>query len=307
MKKILVIGSFMTDLVFKTSKMPSTGETLIAEQYEKYTGGKGANQAVAASRLGGNVEMIGKLGNYEFGKEHIEKLEDENIKHQSIMFDNNARTGVGNVTIDKDGNNKILVVPGANLKLVEEEILNHENIIKNSDIIVLQLEIPINVVYKCIDLAYKHGKVIILNPAPAQDIDKEIAHKVDYIIPNETEAEVLTNYEVATIEDAKSAAQILLDQGYKHTIITLGNKGAIYATRDKWKYFNGINVDAVDTTAAGDSFIGTLAYGLAQDFNIEEIMLMAIKASACTVKKLGAQPSLPKWRDIKKLDEIVEY
>lgn len=307
MKKILVIGSFMTDLVFKTSKMPVTGETLIAEKYEKYTGGKGANQAVAASRLGGNVEMIGKLGKDEFGEEHIEKLKEEHIEYQSIMFDDESRTGVGNVTIDKDGNNKILIVPGANLKIVEEEIIKNEHIIKNSDIIVLQLEIPINVVYKCIELAHKYGKTIILNPAPAQEIDPNIAHKVDYIIPNETEAELLTKYKVESVNDAKIAAQILLDQGYKNTIITLGNKGAIYATNGQWKYFNSMNVQAVDTTAAGDSFIGTLAYGIAEGFDIEKIMSIAIKASACTVKKMGAQPSLPKWKDIMQLEEIVEY
>lgn len=307
MKKILVIGSFMTDLVFKTSKMPVTGETLIAEKYEKYTGGKGANQAVAASRLGGNVEMIGKLGKDEFGEEHIEKLKEEHIEYQSIMFDDESRTGVGNVTIDKNGNNKILIVPGANLKIVEEEIIKNEHIIKSSDIIVLQLEIPINVVYKCIELAYKYGKTIILNPAPAQEIDKNIAHKVDYIIPNETEAEVLTKCKVESANDAKIAAQILLDQGYKHTIITLGNKGAIYATNGQWKYFNSMNVQAVDTTAAGDSFIGTLAYGIAEGFDIEKIMSIAIKASACTVKKMGAQPSLPKWKDIMQLEEIAEY
>src|SRR5699024_2075776 len=180
MKKILVIGSFMTDLVFKTSKMPSKGETYIGEQYEKYTGGKGANQAVAASRLGADVSMIGKLGYDEFGSEHIEKLKEENIGHGGVLFDSTARTGVGNVTIDDAGDNKIIVVPGANLTLNESDIEQHKQLIKDSDIVVLQLEIPIDIVYQCIDLAEEYGKTIILNPAPAQIIDEQIAKKVDY-------------------------------------------------------------------------------------------------------------------------------
>ncbi|MBF7018035.1 ribokinase [Staphylococcus durrellii] len=306
MKKILVIGSLMTDFVFRTSKMPNTGETFIGEQYEKYTGGKGANQAVAAARLGGEVSMIGKLGNDEFGKEHIESLKKERIAHQSVLFDDISRTGVGNVTIDNDGNNKIIVVPGANLALKTIDIMNNEKLIRDADIIVLQLEVPMDVVYQCIDIAYDYNKTIIVNPAPAQDFDQSIAKKVDYFIPNEVESGLLTGKTINNIEDAKEAADILISAGYKNVIITLGGDGAIFVNKNQFKYFNSIKVSPIDTTAAGDSFIGTLAYGLSKSWNIDQTIESAIKASGCTVTKLGSQPSLPTWKDIENLKEIVK-
>jgi len=307
MKKILVIGSFMTDLVFKTSKMPSKGETYIGEQYEKYTGGKGANQAVAASRLGADVSMIGKLGYDEFGREHIEKLKEENIGHGGVLFDSTARTGVGNVTIDDAGDNKIIVVPGANLTLNESDIEQHKQLIKDSDIVVLQLEIPIDIVYQCIDLAEEYGKTIILNPAPAQIIDEQIAKNVDYFIPNEVESCLLTGQKVEGVDDARTAAQILLNQGYQNVIVTLGDKGAIYTGEGVEEYFDPLEVKAVDSTAAGDSFIGTFAYGLSMDWNLADIMETAIRASACTVTKLGAQPSLPAWTDIENMKATAKF
>ena len=306
MKKILVVGSLMTDFVFRTSKMPSTGETFIGEQYEKYTGGKGANQAVAAARLGGEVTMIGKLGNDEFGKEHVESLKKERIAHQSVLLDDTSRTGVGNVTIDSDGNNKIIVVPGANLELKTVDITNHKKLIKDADIVVLQLEVPMDVVYRCINIAYDYNKIIIVNPAPAQYFDQDLAKKVDYFIPNEVESSLLTDKTINNIEDAKDAADILINTGYKNVIITLGDAGAIFVNKNQFKYFNSIKVNPVDTTAAGDSFIGTLAYGLSRNWNIDQIIESAIKASGCTVTKLGAQPSLPTWRDIENLKEIVK-
>ncbi|MEB8085682.1 ribokinase [Staphylococcus pseudoxylosus] len=306
MKKILVIGSLMTDFVFRTSKMPSTGETFIGEEYEKYTGGKGANQAVAAARLGGEVSMIGKLGDDEFAKEHIESLKKEKIAHKSVLLDETSRTGVGNVTIDNEGNNKIIVVPGANLELKIADIINHKKLIKEADIIVLQLEVPMDVVYQCIDIAYDYNKTIIVNPAPAQDFDHNKAKKVDYFIPNEVESGLLTGKTINNIEDAKESAEILISVGYKNVIVTLGGYGAIFVNKKEFKYFDSLNVSPIDTTAAGDSFIGTLAYGLSKNWDIDQIIESAIKASGCTVTKLGSQPSLPTWRDIENLKEIVK-
>jgi ribokinase len=301
MKKILVIGSFMTDLVVQTPKVPVEGETIIGNTFNRFTGGKGANQAVAAARLGGDVTMIGKLGEDDFGREHIDALNSENINHHSILFDSQASTGVGNVVIDSNGNNRIIVVPGANLKLSEKDIEAFENVIINSDIVVLQLEVPMETVYKSIELANKHGKTIILNPAPAQPIDPKYMDKVDYFVPNETEASLLTNIEVSNLETAEKAAEALLLQGYKNVIITLGNKGVIFKNNTEMKFVKAYTVKAVDTTAAGDSFIGSFAYGLSNNMSIEQSLNLAVAASALTVTKLGAQPSLPKIDDVNEL------
>ncbi|WP_099159523.1 ribokinase [Virgibacillus ndiopensis] len=301
MKNILVIGSFMTDLVFKTERIPVEGETSIGSSYNKFTGGKGANQAVAAARLNGNVKMMGKLGNDDFGKEHIASLQAEGIGHQAVLFDPEASTGVGNVTIDQNGNNRIIVVPGANMKLSIKDIDRFEDVIMQSNIVVLQLEIPIETVYRAIELAHKHNKTIILNPAPAQEIDSDMANKVDYFIPNETEASILTNTEVNNLDDAKEASKILLNQGYKNVILTLGDKGVLFRNTSELNYLEAFKMKAIDTTAAGDSFIGSFAYGLANNWNVTKAIKLAIAASAITVTRLGAQPSLPTLQEINEL------
>ncbi|MGA8941831.1 MAG: ribokinase [Thermoactinomyces sp.] len=298
MKKILVIGSFMTDLVVQTEKVPVEGETTIGKTFNRFTGGKGANQAVAAARLGGKVTMAGKLGEDDFGKEHIESLRANGIDYRSVLFDPQASTGIGNIVIDSTGNNRIIVVPGANLKLTEQEIEGMEDVIRSSDIIVLQLEIPVPTVNKAIDLANRHGKTVILNPAPAQQIDPASVNKVDYIIPNETEASVLTNMEVQSLEDAEKASDMLLKQGYKNVIITLGDKGVVYRNRHRFEHFKPYKVKAVDTTAAGDSFIGSFAFGLSKGLSIDQAIKLAVAASALTVTKLGAQPSLPTMEEV---------
>ncbi|MBA4603394.1 ribokinase [Thermoactinomyces mirandus] len=301
MKKILVIGSFMTDLVVQTDKVPVEGETTIGKTFNRFTGGKGANQAVAAARLGGNVTMAGKLGKDDFGKEHMEALKANGIDFHSVLFDPEASTGIGNIVIDSTGNNRIIVVPGANLKLTEQDIENMETVIRTSDIVVLQLEIPMATVYKAVDLANRHGKTVILNPAPAQKINPDIVNKVDYIIPNETEASLLANVEVKSLEDARKASEMLLNQGYKNVIITLGEKGVVCRNHEQFEHFKPYKVKAVDTTAAGDSFIGSFAFGLSKDLSIDQAIELAVAASALTVTKLGAQPSLPTMEEVEAL------
>lgn len=294
----------MTDLVVQTQKLPLDGETIIGSTFNRFTGGKGANQAVAAAKLGGDVAMIGKLGEDDFGKEHIEALKTYNVNHQFVLFDSEESTGVGSIQIDKNGMNRIIVVPGSNLKLSEQDIEGLESVIIDSDIIVLQLEIPMETVYKSIELAHRHGKEIILNPAPAQPIDMDYIDKIDYFVPNETEASLLSNVEVTSLESAEKAADVLLGQGYKNVIITLGENGVIFKNKDKLEYIEAHTVKAIDSTAAGDSFVGSLAYGLSVDMNINQTLNLAVAASALTVTKLGAHPSLPKHEEVDRLFSV---
>ncbi len=298
MKKVLVIGSFMMDLVVLTSRAPMEGETIVGKSFYQFTGGKGANQAVAASRLGVDVAMIGKLGKDAFGQAHIDSLKKEGIDHKSVLFDDTESSGVGNITLEENGNNRIIVVPGANLKLSPSDIEAFEEQIKNSDIIILQLEIPFETVYKSIELAHKHGKIIILNPAPAAMIPEEFIKLVDYIVPNESEAFILTGIKVNNISSAREAAKALLNLGCKNVIITLGDKGVFFMNNNEEIFQESFKVKAVDTTAAGDSFIGGFAYSLANDFEYKKALEFSCAVGALTVTKIGAQPSLPTIEEV---------
>lgn len=298
MKKILVIGSFMMDLVAQTPRAPIEGETIIGTSFSQFTGGKGANQAVAAARLGADVTMVGKLGEDSFGKSHIESLKREGINHDYVLFDDVESSGVGHITLEENGNNRIIVIPGANLKLSPKEVEGLEKNIKNSDIIILQLEIPFETVYKTIELAHKHGKTIILNPAPAAKLKEEFVKLVDYIVPNESEASLLTGIKVNSIESAKKAAQNLLKLGCNNVIITLGEKGVLLVNNNEEIFQESFKVKPVDTTAAGDSFIGAFAYSLANGLESKKSLEFACAVGALTVTKIGAQPSLPKLTEV---------
>ncbi|UAK16393.1 ribokinase [Sporolactobacillus terrae] len=294
MKSILVIGSFMTDLVIQSDRFVNEGETLIGNSFGQFTGGKGANQAVAAARLGGTVEMIGKLGTDSFGKDQIASLEANGIAHSHVMFTDKTSSGIGNPQLDCNGRNRIVIVPGANFTFTSEQLIALEDVIKESDIIILQLEIPIDTVYEAIKLGKRNGKIVLLNPAPAQKLDLHYAPMVDYIIPNEHEVVQLTGGIVADTEPhIRGAAEALLKQGYNNVLITLGEKGSYFKNASTEINVPAYKVKAIDTTAAGDSYVGAFAYGVANDWSIEKTMRYAAAASALTVTKMGAQPSLP--------------
>lgn len=303
MKKILVIGSFMTDLVVQTERPPKNGETIIGTAFNQFTGGKGANQAVAAARLGSDVSMIGKVGSDAFGAEHITALETEKINTNNIYRDPKTKTGVGSITLDAQGNNRIIVVPGANMELTIAELEQCEELISKSDIIILQLEIPLPVVYRSIELSKKYGKQVLFNPAPAQTIDEKFNSLIDWVIPNETEAELLTGIEVTDDEAALRAAGALRTKGFKNVIITLGDRGVLVKTKEITLFKDAYKVVAQDTTAAGDSFIGGFACGLASEVSVETAVSWAVATSAITVSRLGAQPSLPNYDEVMSLIE----
>lgn len=298
MKNICVIGSLNMDLVVNVDTMPKPGQTIIGSNFKEVPGGKGANQAVAMARLNGNVSMIGKVGEDGFGQTLINSLKNDKVDTTYIQTSKGA-TGVALITVDKNAQNSIVVSPGANFEVKEDDIDNNIEAIKNSDIVVLQLETPLNTIKYALNKAKELNKYTILNPAPAVKLDDEIIKNVDLLTPNETELEIISGVSIETEEDIQKAAQIMIEKGVKELIVTLGSKGSLYITKEKSMFKKAYKVEAVDTTAAGDSYTGALAVALSQDKNIEDAMDFASKVGALSVLKEGAQSSLPTLEDVK--------
>lgn len=304
MNKVCVLGSINMDLVIKVNEMPKEGETILSESFEKIAGGKGANQAVAARRCGNIVSMIGKIGKDDNGKILKGLLEEDSIDTNLIFEDENEPTGMAVITVNKNGNNSITVISGSNMTLNKDEIEKSKEIIENSDILISQFEVPEEVILEAFKIAKENNKITILNPAPAKKIDEELLKYTDIIIPNETEAELLTGIKVKDLESAKLAANGLLEKGVKFVIVTLGSKGAAVISKEDGQIVEAYKVKAIDTTAAGDSFIG----GLSSKLDIENLsfenLLKAVKfankVSSITVQRKGAQPS------IARLEEVIE-
>lgn len=298
MKNICVIGSLNMDLVVNVDTMPKPGQTIIGSNFKEVPGGKGANQAVAMARLNGNVSMIGKVGEDGFGQTLINSLKNDKVDTTYIQTAKGA-TGVALITVDKNAQNSIVVSPGANFEVKEDDIDNNIEAIKNSDIVVLQLETPLNTIKYALNKAKELNKYTILNPAPAVKLDDEIIKNVDLLTPNETELEIISGVSIETEEDIQKAAQIMIEKGVKELIVTLGSKGSLYINKEKSMFKKAYKVEAVDTTAAGDSYTGALAVALSQDKNIEDAMDFASKVGALSVLKEGAQSSLPILEDVK--------
>ena len=298
MKNICVIGSLNMDLVVNVDTMPKPGQTIIGSNFKEVPGGKGANQAVAMARLNGNVSMIGKVGEDGFGQTLINSLKNDKVDTTYIQTAKGA-TGVALITVDKNAQNSIVVSPGANFEVKEDDIDNNIEAIKNSDIVVLQLETPLNTIKYALNKAKELNKYTILNPAPAVKLDDEIIKNVDLLTPNETELEIISGVSIETEEDIQKAAQIRIEKGVKELIVTLGSKGSLYINKEKSMFKKAYKVEAMDTTAAGDSYTGALAVALSQDKNIEDAMDFASKVGALSVLKEGAQSSLPTLEDVK--------
>ena len=297
MKNICVIGSLNMDLVVNVDTMPKPGQTIIGSNFKEVPGGKGANQAVAMARLNGNVSMIGKVGEDGFGQTLINSLKNDNVDTTYIQTTKGA-TGVALITVDKNAQNSIVVSPGANFEVKEDDIDNNIEAIKNSDIVVLQLETPLNTIKYALNKAKELNKYTILNPAPAVKLDDEIIKNVDLLTPNETELEIISGVSIETEEDIQRAAQIMIEKGVKELIVTLGSKGSLYINKEKSMFKKAYKVEAVDTTAAGDSYTGALAVALSQNKGMEDAMDFASKVGALSVLKEGAQSSLPTLEDV---------
>ena len=291
MSKITVIGSFVMDNVAKMQKFPEAGETVLGYSLGLFPGGKGANQCVAAARLGGDVEMIGMLGNDSNGAVFRKILMEEGIKSDNV-FSCDKPTAVAQIQINDEGQNRICVIPCANYEFGFEELDKVDEVIKNTQILILQLEMRLDVTKETIRRAHSYGVKVLLNPAPAVKLEGEILGMVDYLTPNETELAILTDKPTETDEEVIAAANKLISYGTKTVIATLGSRGALIATADGARIVSGYKVNAIDTVAAGDSFNGAFSVAISEGKDLESAVKFANAMGALTVQKEGAIPSL---------------
>lgn len=280
-------------MVIKSDRLPIPGETVIGGTFLMNAGGKGANQAVAAARQGGKVTFISKTGNDVFGKQSVELYNSEGINTDFIFSDPKNPSGVALIMVDSHGENCIAVASGANGNLTPTDIEKAKAEIETGDFVLMQLEIPIETVEYAAALAYKKGIPVILNPAPARTLSDKLLKCLYLVTPNETEAEILSGIKVFDWDSAKQAANVISAKGVENVVITMGSMGAFIKEKDQYYTVEASKVKAVDTTAAGDCFSGTLCVGLSEGKSILEAVKTASKVSAITVTRMGAQSSIP--------------
>jgi len=298
MSNILVIGSSNTDMVIKTEKLPAPGETILGGTFFMNPGGKGANQAVAASRLGGKVTFIAKRGNDLFGDQTVELLTKEGIDTQYIAKDTELPSGVALITVNSKGENNIVVAPGSNGNLLPEDLPGDLFSPGRFEILVLQLEIPIMTVEYTALTASENNIKVILNPAPAQKLHDYLYRHTWLITPDEIEAEIITGIKIRDISSAENAATFLQNKGVKNVIITMGGKGAFLKSENFTGLVPVVTVTPVDTTAAGDVFNGALAVAISEGKDLKEATEFANSAAAISVTRMGAQASAPYRNEI---------
>jgi ribokinase len=298
MKRIIVIGNSNTDMVIKTEKLPAPGETILGGKFLMNPGGKGANQSVAASRLGGKVTFISKRGNDLFGNQAVGLLMREGVDIKYIVKDPDLPSGVALITVDSTGENSIVVAPGSNGNLLKEDIPSVIFDTGKFEILLLQLEIPIDTVEYSAVTASEHGIKVILNPAPARKLSDNLLKNTWLITPNETEAETITGVIITDIPSAERAAELIQERGVKNVIITLGEAGAYIKSENYTGLIPGIKVKPVDTTAAGDVFNGALAVAISEGSDLKDAVIFANEAAAISVTRMGAQASAPYRNEI---------
>lgn len=297
--RILIVGSLNIDMILKIDRMPETGENLFARQFTMLPGGKGNNQAIACARLGLMVYMVGKVGDDDFGARLRLNLEQENVDFNFVTKQALTHTGLAFIFIDTKGENRILVAPGANMKLSVDDLENASQLFKTCDYLILQLEVPHSVVKSAIQKAHENNVKVILNPAPAQPFPIEILTENDVITPNQYEAEVLSGVKIRSIEDAVQALKALDQRCPSRKVITLGEKGALASdSGNRCIHLVPRKIDIQDTTAAGDAFNAGLAYGLSKGLDWITTLQLANNAGAIACTRIGAQSALPYLRDI---------
>lgn len=301
---IYVVGSSNTDMVVKVDKLPSPGETVIGGSFLMNPGGKGANQAVAASRLGGHVTFVASIGNDIFGRQAMQQFQREKIDTSFILTDKTHPSGVALINVDSKGENNIAVAPGANAQLsiikVEQALLS----VRDQAILLLQLEIPLDTVEYAIEQSYKKDLKVILNPAPANRLSDDVFKHIFVITPNESEAELLTGIRLTDLDSTREAAELLHQKGVENVVITLGAKGAYLSNKATKQLIPAPLVTAIDTTAAGDCFNGALAVALSENEPLNVAVAFACKAASISVTRMGAQSSLPYRKEVDELSLV---
>ncbi|NEQ96643.1 MAG: ribokinase [Cyanothece sp. SIO2G6] len=290
---IVVFGSINMDLVVRSPRLPQPGETLIGQSFTTVPGGKGANQAVAAAKLGAVTQMVGRVGNDSFGQTLLATLRGYGVGCDRLSIDDQNPSGIALIEVDDAGNNHIIVVPGANGQVGDDEIKQLACLLPSTHVLLLQLEIPLNVVVKAVELAQAQGITVILDPAPVQSLPSHLYPLVSILTPNQTEAEQLTGMAIRNPDEAIAAAKILHQRGAKTVIVTLGERGVVAVGDRLTQHFPAFTVDVVDTIAAGDAFNGGLAKALSQNLILERAIIQAMATAALTVTQPGAQSAIP--------------
>ncbi len=291
--KICVVGSTMIDLISKVPRLPKLGETLVGQSFHMGYGGKGANQAVMAAKLGAQVTMVNKVGRDVFGEGTLNNFREHGIDTTYVLFDESRFSGVAPILVDDNARNVIVIVPGANLGLLPSDVHKAEHVILAADMIICQLEMPVETTLEAFRIAKRGNVRTILNPAPAALIPEELLRLTDICAPNETETELLTNQTVGTLAEAEAAARQLLSRGTRTVVLTLGERGALLVDKNTVENIPAVKVDAVDPTGAGDAFIGSLAVYLGEGLSIHDAIWRANAVAALSVTRIGTQVSFP--------------
>ena len=299
--RVTVAGSLNMDLVARVLRMPQPGETIIGGDFHNVPGGKGANQAVAAARLGADVSMVGRVGQDGFADALLEALKADGIDHSHVILDPEAATGVALIVVDDAGQNSIVVVSGANGRFSPSDVDAAEDVIADADVLLLQLESPVETVNRATQVARAHDVRVILNPAPAQELPETLLAGIDVLVPNESETALLSGMPVEDVSQAEEAAAALLELGVGTVILTLGGRGALLAQGVGAEHVPAFAVEPVDTTAAGDAFVGGFAVALAEGRRMAEAVRWGNAAGALATTKIGAQPSLPTRQAVERL------
>jgi len=289
------------DLVARAHRLPNPGETITGNSFQTIPGGKGANQAVACARLGAETYMVGRVGGDVFGKNLKDELEKAGVDHQNVVVDSDTSSGVALIAVEDSSENFIIVIPGANGQIENHDLQNLEGVLTQSKVLLLQLEIPLEMVIAASKLAKERNVKVILDPAPAQVLPEEIYPLLDIITPNETETELLVGFPLETKEDVAKAAKILKGRGVSHVIIKMGSRGAYALMDDQEEFFKPFQVTPVDTVAAGDAFNGALAVALSENLPVEKAIQWGMAGGALSVTKEGAQPAMPERKELKAL------
>ncbi|MBS7248308.1 MAG: ribokinase [Candidatus Jordarchaeales archaeon] len=297
--RVVVVGSSHVDFTIILDTIPRVGETVIGKGFKLAPGGKGANQAVAAARLGAEVYMVSRVGRDHFGKTLLKNFKLNGVRTDYVFEDVEAHTGIAFILVDSSGRNTIAVAPGADLKVSREDVEKASEVISSADVVLLQLEIPLETVAYAIEEAWREGVCVVLTPAPAQPIPDSVLSKVNVLTPNEIEAEMLTKIRVHDLSDAAAAGRKLLEKGVDAVVITLGDKGALLVDREGEFHVPALPVKPIDTTGAGDCFSGALGVAIAEGLTMREAVIFANTAAGLSTTKIGAQEGMPTREEVK--------